>query len=292
MMAKTLAALLLLAGSLLAQSTTVFITDNDGNQAIGTIKNGNVYFHDNNGNVTFGTIRDGNVFLSTNSGEITFGTIKNGNVSLRDQKGLTTGTIRNGNIFLNNSDGSVTNGTYSRSGTVYTTTTPSVATQRQKDDEEQKQRQQRNYETGAAIGHAVGSAIVGGIENHRINSFCNANATSSYRTADGISIDCPNAPLDSFEQKHIDDYCAENPGSWMAYGKHRVDCLTPPRQPNLKWAKWELNAWQRGYKAQAKTQVPGDQTNSTWNYWRGVYCGLAGSAAAYKDLNGKKQRCD
>jgi len=29
----------------------------------------------------------------------------------------------------------------------------------------------------------------------------------------------------------------------------------------------------------------------SWNYWSGVYCGLAEPRATYKDLNGKKQHC-
>jgi len=294
MMAKMFAALLLLVGSLFAQNTTVFINDSNGNQTIGTITNGNVYFHDNNGNVAFGTIREGNVFLNTSKGEITFGTIKDGNVFLSDQKGITTGTIRNGNIFLSNTDGSITTGTYNHSGDVYTTTTAVPrSTQQQQDDERQKQIQQQNYEAGAAIGRGIGVAIAGGIENHRINSFCKTNSTSTYHTGNGLAIDCPNAPLDSWEQQEVDNYCSDNPGSWMAFGKHRVDCLTPPNPPNLKWAKWELNAWRWDYKNQAKTKLSlsGDQMRSDWDYWRGVYCSLAGSGTAYKDLNGKKQRC-
>jgi hypothetical protein len=291
---KSLATLLLLAVSLLAQTTTVFINDTNGNQTIGTISNGNVYFHDTNGNVAFGTIRDGNVFLNTNKGEITFGTIKDGNVFLTDQKGVTTGTIRNGNIFLNNSDGSITSGTYTRSGDVSTTTTgvPN-STQQQQDDARQKQLQQQNYEAGAAIGRGIGAAIAGGIENHHINSFCKDNPTSTYHTSDGIAIDCPKKPLDDWEQAQIDSYCSNNPGSWMAFGKHRVDCLTPPNPPNLKWAKWELNAWQWDYRnpAKAKLALSSEEMRSNWNYWRGVYCGLAESGAPYKDLTGRKHHC-
>jgi hypothetical protein len=98
----------------------------------------------------------------------------------------------------------------------------------------------------------------------------------------------------TWRQEQIDNYCADNPGSWIAFDNHRVDCLTPPNPPNLKWAKWELNAWHRTYKDQEKTKssrLSVDQMHSSWDYWRGVYCSLAESGATYKDLNGKKQRC-
>jgi hypothetical protein len=111
-MKRAVAVLLLTSGLLLAQTTSVFIYDSNGNQTTGTIRNGNVYFQDSRGNSAFGTIRDGNVFLTTGKGELTFGTIRDGNVFLIDGQGVTTGTIRNGNIFLNNSDGSTTTGTY------------------------------------------------------------------------------------------------------------------------------------------------------------------------------------
>ena len=118
--------LLLLADSLFAQTTNISIYDSTGNQAVGTIINGNVYFNDSNGKSTFGTIRDGNIFLTTSKGEITLGTIRNGNVFLTDEKGAATGTIRDGNIFLNNSDGSTTIGTYDRNGVSTTTTATST----------------------------------------------------------------------------------------------------------------------------------------------------------------------
>ena len=294
MMPRLLVVLLLLVGWSLAQSTTVLINDSNGNQTIGTIDHGNVFFNDNTGHVTFGTIKDGNVFLNTSKGEITFGTIKDGNVFLTDQKGITTGTIRNGNIFLSNSDGSTTTGTYN-AGHVYTSTSgpAATATHQQQDDARAKQIQQENYEAGAALGRGIGSAIAAGVENHRINSFCKANPTSTFQTSNGVAIECPNAPLDSWEQGQIDKYCADNPGSWTAFGKHRVDCLTPPNPPNLKWAKWELNAWRWDYKNQAKAKMSlsGDQMRSIWDYWRGVYCSLEESSAAYKDLNGRKERC-
>jgi hypothetical protein len=126
MSAKVLSVLFVFCGSLLAQSTTVLISDTNGNQTTGTISNGNVYFHDSKGNIAFGTIRGGNVFLSTGKGEITFGTISGGNVFLTDPKGITTGTIQNGNIFLSNSDGSITTGSYDKNGNVITSTTPSA----------------------------------------------------------------------------------------------------------------------------------------------------------------------
>jgi hypothetical protein len=292
---RLLAVLLWSVAPLIAQTTTVYINDSNGNQTIGTITNGNVYFHDSNGDIAFGTIRDGSVFLSTSKGEITFGTVKNGNVFLTDQKGITTGTIRNGNIFLNNSDGSITTGTFDQSGNVFTTTSgvSSRTTQKPEDDNREQQIRQQNYEAGAALGRGIGSAIAGAVENHHVNSFCKANPTSTYNRSDGVAIPCPEAPLDNSEQARIDAYCSDNPGSWMAHGKHRVDCLTPPNPPNLKWAKWELNAWQWDYRNQAKAKLAlsGDEIHSNWNYWKDIYCGLAESGATYRDLTGKKHRC-
>jgi hypothetical protein len=146
---------------------------------------------------------------------------------------------------------------------------------------------------GQAAGSAIGTAIAGSIQNHRINSFCKANPTSTYVTETGLRIDCPSATLSSFEQNEVDEYCSDNPGSWMAFGKHRVDCLTPPNPPNLKWAKWELKAWQWDYKNPKKINLSltQDQMRSNWNYWQQQYCSLSGSGTKYKDLEGKKQRC-
>jgi len=120
-------ATMLISGILVAQSTSVTISDSNGNTAFATVTDGNVFFHDSNGHTTSGTIRGGNVFLSTNSGESIFGTVRDGNVFLNDSKGITTGTIRNGNIFLSNSDGSITTGSYDSFGNVNTqTSAPSV----------------------------------------------------------------------------------------------------------------------------------------------------------------------
>jgi hypothetical protein len=146
---------------------------------------------------------------------------------------------------------------------------------------------------GQAVGSAIGTGIARSIENHRINSFCKANPTSTYVTNTGLKIDCPSATLSTYEQSEIDEYCANNPGSWMAFGKHRVDCLTPPNPPNLKWAKWELKEWEWDYKNPRKINLPlsGDQMRSNWDYWRHEYCSLAELGARYKDLDGKKQQC-
>jgi len=146
---------------------------------------------------------------------------------------------------------------------------------------------------GQALGSAIGTGIARSVENHHINSFCKANPTSTYVTGDGVRIDCPSAPLSSAEQTEIDEYCSTNPGSWIAFGKHRVDCLTPPNPPNLKWAKWELKAWDWDYKNPKKINLSlsGDQMRSNWDYWRQQYCSLAESGAKYRDLDGKKQRC-
>jgi len=154
----------------------------------------------------------------------------------------------------------------------------------------QQARNQEAYREGYSMGHAIGSSAV---EAYRISSYCKANPTSTFITSDGVRIPCPRAPLDNWEMTQIDQYCRDNPGSWMAIGKHKVDCLTPPNPPNLKWAKWELNAWQWDYRNQAKAKLAlsSDEIRSNWNYWKGIYCGLAESGATYKDLDGKKHRC-
>src|SRR6202035_3659031 len=216
----------------------------------GTISHGNVYFQDSQGNTAFGTIKNGNVFLNTSKGNVMFGTIKNGNVFLTDANGTTTGTVRNGFIFLNSSDGSTTTGSCSANH-VYTTTTPSDTTtqerqqqerreqQQQQSEERQRQIDRENYEAGRAIGESIGSAIAGGMASHRISSYCKKNPTGTYLTGDGFSVDCPNAPFDSWEQQQVDAYCNNNPGSYTGFGRHMVDCVTPPNPPTLKWATWE-----------------------------------------------------
>jgi hypothetical protein len=296
MTAKVFSVLFVLCGSLLAQSTTVFINDTNGNQTTGTISNGNVYFHDSKGNSAYGIIRDGNVFMNTDKGEITFGTIRGGNVFLSDPKGVTTGTIRNGNIFLSNSDGSTTTGSYDKNGNILTSTSPS-AQQQQQNLEQQQLRQKQDYEAGAAVGRDIGADIAAGIANHRINSFCKTNPTATYLTSDGINIDCPKASFTSWEQEQIDAYCADNPGRGIGFGKHMVNCVTPPSSPNLKWATWALKQWGWDYTHQGNKDISAaaltsDQLRTNWEYWRGKYCALAPSGSTYKDLNGKKQRCN
>ena len=154
----------------------------------------------------------------------------------------------------------------------------------------QQARNQQAYREGYSIGSAIGSSAV---EAYRLSSYCKANPTSTFIRSDGVTIPCPRAPLDNWERTQIDQYCRDNPGSWMAIGKRKVDCLTPPNPPNLKWAKWELNAWQWDYRNQAKAKLAlsGDEIRSNWNHWKGIYCSLAESAATFKDLNGKKHRC-
>jgi hypothetical protein len=296
MTAKVLFVVFLLCGPLFAQGTTVFIGDTNGNQTTGTISNGNVYFHDSKGNSAYGTIRNGSVFISTDKGEITFGTIRGGNVFLADPKGITTGTIRNGNIFLSNSDGSVTTGSYDKNGNVLTSTSPS-AEQQQQDIEQQQLRRQQDYEAGAAAGRAIGEGIATGIANHRINSFCKTDPTGIYITSDGVNVDCPKAPFNSWEQEQIDAYCANNPGRGIGFGKHMVNCVTPPSSPNLKWATWALRQWEWDYTHQRDKEVSAasltsDQLHTNWEYWRGKYCALAPLGATYKDLSGKKQHCN
>ena len=288
MKARILAVQFLLGGSLLAQSANVFISDSNGNQATGTISGGNVFFHDSHGNIAFGTIRHGDVFVNTNKGEVIFGTITNGNVFVTDPNGNTTGTIMNGNIFLSNSDGSITTGTYDSNGNVSTSTSP---------PSQQQQINQQNYEAGAAFGRAIGSDIADAMENHRIKSYCKVNPTSTVHMDNGINIPCQDSPLESGEQHDIDSYCAQNPGLWIEIGLHRVNCYTAPNPPNLKWTIWEMKEWQWDYTHQRNKAViagalTSDQLRADWEYWRGTYCALSPSGATYKDLNGKKQRCD
>jgi hypothetical protein len=293
-----LAALFLFSASLIAQNTTVVITDGYGHQTTGTISNGNVYFHDSKGNSAFGTIdKNGSVFVTTNKGQITFGTIKDGNVFLSDSHGNTTGTIQNGNIFLRNSDGSITTGTYDTSGHVQTYTTESTQ-ERQQEQQQQLERQrqidQENYQAGQAVGTAVGNAIAAGIAGHHITRYCKDNPTGSYLTSDNVSIDCPNSTFDSWQQQQVDSYCADHPGSYTGFGRHLVNCYTAPNPPNLKWAIWEMKWWRWDYKHPNKLRQPTplDQIAAQWSSWQGTYCNLAPGHAAYQDLNGKKRHCD
>lgn len=151
----------------------------------------------------------------------------------------------------------------------------------------------QGYAAGEAIGAVAGAAIRGAVENHRINSFCKTNPTSTFHTSEGLAIPCPNAPIDPQVQAAIDSYCRDNPGSWMAVGKHRVNCFAPPTTPNLKWAQWEMNGWRAEYKHRSKENatMSDDQVRADWNYWQPIYCSLAPPRAKYKGLDGKKRSC-
>lgn len=303
MIIQVLAVLLFSVGSLLAKNTTVTIHDSKGNQAVGTITDGNVYFHDTIGNIVFGTVQHGNVFLNTNNGEITFGTIKKGNVFLKDKDGISTGAIRNGNIFLNSSDGSVTTGTYSKSGTLFTNTTsaPSTAVQLQQSNAQlQRQTQQNNanaYAAGYTMGSGIANAIVIGAEHHRMKSFCKANPASKFIAKSNLFSGalCKDAAFSRAQQEHIDSYCVDHPGRETAFGLHNVTCFTPPAIPNLMWAKWEMDGLHRDYDAQFSLNDNEDgvaQSSASWATWKSKYCVLAKPKASYRDLQGKKQRCD
>lgn len=308
MVIKVLAVLFFSVGSLLSQTTTVTIHDSNGNQAVGTITHGSVYFHDTNGNIVFGTIQNGNVFLNTNSGEVTFGTIKNGNVSLTDKQGITTGAVKDGDIFLNNSDGSVTTGTYSKSGTVFinTTSAPSNAVQQQlqlqQDNAQLQQTIQQNnanaYAAGYAMGSAIGNGIILGIDRHKMKSFCKANPTAIFIAKSNAYSGtlCKDAPFNKAQQTKIDNYCRENPGRETSCGLHNVTCFTPPAIPNLRWAKWEMDGLHKDYKAQLSLNNNAaagvSQSRASWTTWESTYCSLAKPKASYKNLEGKKQRCD
>jgi len=219
--------LLLFAGILSAQTSSILIFDSDGNQAVGTIINGNVYFSDNNGHSAFGTIRNGNVFLTTNQGEITFGTIRNGNVFLTDEKGITTGTIRNGNIFLNNSDGSTTTGTYDRDSASTTTTSAPASAPAPNGPSATPSSQGSNYEAGYAVGQALGNGILTLRLEHAINKACFNEHAEGWRLPSGTTILCTNwSAVHPHEMKGtpqnvsaetagiVNSLCSENPRGW------------------------------------------------------------------------------
>jgi hypothetical protein len=214
-------------------------------------------------------------------------------VFLTDSHGNTTGTIQNGNIFLSNSDGSITTGSYDSNGQVQTYTTPSAQEQQQQ-LERQRQIDHENYEAGAAVGRAIGSDIAAGIAHHHVSSYCKDNPTGSYLTSDNVSIDCPGAPFDSWEQQQVDNYCYDNPGSYTGFGRHLVNCYTAPNPPTLKWAIWEMKEWRWDYYHPNKLQRPMtlDQIAAQWSLWRRTYCNLATTDPKYKTLNGKKQHCN
>lgn len=300
MVIKVLTVLFFSIGSLLAQSTTIFINDNKGNQAVARVSAGHLYFRDNSGNVAIGTLQDGNVFLNTSNGETIFGSIKNGNVNLTDKKGVTTGTIKNGNIFLNNSDGSVTVGTYDKFGHSFTNTTaPPYQTTQQGNAQLQQQIQQNNanaYAAGYAMGSGITNAIIIGAERHKMKSFCKANPTAIFiAKANAFSGTlCKNAPFNQVQQEHIDSYCEDNPGHETGYGLHMVTCFVPPPIPNLKWAKWEMDGLHKDYEAQLSlniNSIGASQSRDSWTAWKTTYCGLAKKGASYKNLDGKKQHC-
>lgn len=153
--------------------------------------------------------------------------------------------------------------------------------------------QQRKFNDDYAVGQAIGSAIGGAFQNYRISSYCKTNPTSTFLTSDGISIPCPKAPLTEFEESKIADYCRDNPGSWTAIGRHRVDCVVPPLTPNLKWTEWEMGHWRAEHKRSLKANaiLSDEQARAAWNQWQPIFCSLAPSGAKYKDLDGKTQSC-
>ena len=190
-MLKLFAVLLVSVGTAVGQSTTITISDSNGNQTGGTISSGNVYFVDSNGNATHGTIHDGNVFLSTSNGEVVFGTIRDGNVFLTDQKGNTTGTIRNGTIFLSNSDGSITTGTYnSNSSFITTTSTDASSSTAQQPQNNARVQPSRTAQSSYAVGQQLGNALAVSIVNHHIRSFCKKHPYGSWRFPNGTVVSC------------------------------------------------------------------------------------------------------
>jgi len=296
MLVRVVAVLLVSVSYLFAQNATISIHDSNGNQAIGTVIDGSVFFHDTNGNISVGTIKDGNVFLNTNSGETVFGTVKNGNVFLTDKTGITTGTIQNGNIFLHRSDGSLTTGTYDSSGNLFTSTTNATGSGSNTTQSQQAAAQnQAAYDAGYAMGSAMGNGIIIAVERHRLKAFCKNNPSGVYvneRTGYYSGTLCPEAPLSAAAHASVDKICNDNPGAQVNVGLHVVRCFTPPAEPNLKWAKWEMDALRTDYETQATHHTSStEQARSDWTAWNSTYCRLAGSKGSYKDLDGSKKHC-
>jgi hypothetical protein len=237
-MKKIVIVLVFCAGSVFGQTTHIFIYDSNGNQTTGTINSGQVYFSDSQGNAAFGTIRDGNVFLNTTKGEITFGTIRNGNVFLTDKNGITTGTIRNGNIFLTNSDGSITTGRYDAAGNVLTNTSPSVQSSSSSSQPQPSQQAQTDsYQTGYAIGQALGGAIYQARLRHAINRACFDQHSEGWQLPNGNIIRCEDW-MDAYPrdakgrptvtpavESSINTICNANPHAWYTVGPgYRYSC--------------------------------------------------------------------
>ena len=167
---------------------------------------------------------------------------------------------------------------------------PPSVTPPQTNDQQQRR---EDYEAGYAAGEVIGSAINGVVEDHRIDSYCKKNPTGVAIDSRGVAINCPQHPFDSVEQSWIDDYCRENPGGWTGVGKHWVQCLTPPPNPNLKWVRFEMKAWEEIYRHRtaATGNLTGEQIKQDWDSWRSIYCKMALPGATYKDLDGRKRAC-
>jgi hypothetical protein len=280
-MVKTLAVLLFCVGSAFAQSTTVSIIDNNGNQTTGTISNGNVFFVDNSGNTVFGTIRNGNVFLTTNKGEVTFGTVRAGNVFLTDQNGNTTGTIRNGYIFLNNSDGSTTTGTYDSNHT-FTTTTPAATTPAPDTTPISPQNEQPSaqYQDGYAIGQQLGTAIGSAIQVHRIKAACKKHADDVWRFPDGSFVTCSSVN-------------AGHPlRQWPAQARQYSPSYNPMQRSPDTQAYDLMEKLRRNLTDLAPygDSAVMQDARASWMDMRNLYCKSA-PGAAYIDLQNQQQNC-
>lgn len=287
-MARMLTFLLIFVGAAFGQSTSVTITDSNGNQANGTINGSNVFFVDSNGKSTFGTIRGGNVFLNTSNGEITFGTIKNGNVFLTDQKGNTTGTIKNGYVFLNNSDGSTTTGTYYNLGntTIIKSTTagipaetPEQPIQQPANDIQAKQREE--FESGYVVGQSIGNGLAVAIQKHHIKSFCKKKGDTGYwRFDDGSIITC--ASINAGRPVREWPAQAQRPDSSLQSDGLKAYNLMESLRKDLP----DMDA------ANGGTFGPSfvEDVKKNWANMRNIYC-KASPGAAYTDLQNQQQTC-
>lgn len=145
------------------------------------------------------------------------------------------------------------------------------------------------------MGSALGNGIIVAVEHHKLKEFCKKNPTAIYvnkRTGYYSGTLCPDAPLSAAAQASVDRICNDSPGAQVNVGLHVVRCFTPPPTPNLKWARWEMDALRTDYETQAALHAPAiDQARSDWSAWNETYCRLAGAKGSYKDLNGKKQYC-
>jgi hypothetical protein len=181
------------------------------------------------------------------------------------------------------------------------TSQPSNAVQLQQSNAQLQQQTEQNhsnaYAAGYAMGYGITNAIITGAERHKMKSFCKANPASIFIAKSNMFSGtlCKDAAFNQVQQEQIDSYCQDHPGRETGYGLHNVACFTPPAIQNLKWAKWEMDGLRRDYEAQLSlnNNAAGvSQSSASWTPWKSMYCVLAKAKASYRDLQGKKRRCN